>query len=60
MTDVQAKSLAHELTIEYIKINKSYLSDVRDNIPEMVDEIADVNERFYNAIIHNKVLDELY
>ena len=60
MTDAQAKSLAHELTMEYIKVNKSYLSDVRSNIPEMVEQIADVNNRFYNAIIRSKILDELY
>ena len=60
MSDEQAKILAHELTIEYIRNNKGYLSDVRDNIPKMVDMVADVNKRFYDAIIQNKVLDNLY
>lgn len=60
MTDAQAKVLAHELTMEYIKVNKTYLDDVRDNIPKMVDKIADVNKRFYDAIIHHEVLDKLY
>ena len=54
------KQKAHELTIEYIRNNKGYLSDVRDNIPKMVDMVADVNKRFYDAIIQNKVLDNLY
>lgn len=58
MTDAQAKVLAHELTMEYIKVNKTYLDDVRDNIPKMVDKIADVNKRFYDAIIHHEVLLE--
>lgn len=60
MIDAQAKALAHELTMEYIKVNKTYLDDVRDNIPKMVDKIADVNKRFYDAIIHHEVLDKLY
>ena len=60
MSEAQAKSLAHELTIEYIRINKSYLSDVRDNIPKMVDMVADVNKRFYEAIIHHETLNKLY
>lgn len=60
MSEAQAKQLAHELTIEYIKVNNGYLSDVRANIPKMVDEIADVNKRFYDAIINHKVLDKLY
>lgn len=60
MSSEQAKILAHELTMEYIKINTAYLSDVRDNIPEMVGMIADINKRFYDTIIQNKVLDDLY
>lgn len=60
MSESQAKILAHELTIEYIKINSAYLSDVRDNIPKMVDMIADINKRFYDAILHHDILDKLY
>jgi len=60
MSTEQAKMLAHELTIEYIRINKAYLSDVRDNIPQMVDMVADVNKRFYDAILNHEVLDILY
>lgn len=45
MSSAQAKQLAHELTIEYIRANPRYLQDVRDNIPKMVDMIADVNKR---------------
>lgn len=55
-----AKQLAHELTLEYLKANPSYLQDVRDNIPKMVDMIADINKRFYDAIIHHEVLTTLY
>lgn len=60
MNDTQIKQLAHELTIEYVKINPAYLSDVRSNIPEIVDMIADVNKRFYEAIKDNKIFNELY
>lgn len=60
MNETQAKQLAHELTIEYIRTNREYLSDVRSNIPNMVDEIAYVNKRFYDAIINHELLDKLY
>lgn len=60
MSSTQAKQLAHELTIEYIRANPSCLKDVRDNIPKMVDMVADVNKRFYDAIIHHEVLTTLY
>jgi len=60
MTNVQAKELAHELAIEYIRINTTNLSDVRDNIPKMVDQFADINKRFYDAIVNHEVLDKLY
>lgn len=60
MGEAQAKQLAHELTIEYIKANPTYLQDVRNNIPKMVDMIADINKNFYEAIIHHKILEELY
>lgn len=60
MSTDQAKKLAHEYTIEFIRINPAYLSDVRDNIPQMVDMIADVNRRFYDAIVSNQTLSNLY
>lgn len=60
MSSAQAKQLAHELTIEYIRNHKDILSDVLDNIPKMVEKIADINKRFYDSIIHNKTLDGLY
>ncbi len=60
MTNIQAKKLAHELTIEYIRINTTNLSDVRDNISKMVDQFADINKRFYDAIVNHEVLDKLY
>lgn len=60
MTKAQAQQLAHELTIEYIKANPCYLQDAKNNIPKIVDNIADINKRFYDAIIHHEVLDSLY
>lgn len=38
MSSEQAKRLAHELTIEYLRANSGYLKDVRENIPQMVDQ----------------------
>lgn len=60
MSTAQAQQLAHELTIEYIRANPCYLQDVKDNIPKMVDKIADINKCFYDAIIFHKVLNSLY
>ena len=60
MSCAQAQALAHELTIEYIRNHKDILSDVINNIPDMVDKIADINRRFYDSIIHNNKFDGLY
>lgn len=60
MSTENAKRLAHELTIEFIRNHKDILDDVLDNIPDMVDKIADINRRFYNSIIHNNKFDGLY
>lgn len=59
MITEQAKMLAHELTIEYVKQNK-LLSDGTNNIPQLVNEIADIHKQFYDEIKFNKILDELY
>lgn len=60
MSSDQAKILAHELTMEYIKQHRDLLSDVIIKIPDMVDKIADINQRFYDAIISNDTLNKLY
>ena len=60
MSTENAKRLAHELTIEFIRNHKDILNDVLDNIPKMVDKIADINRRFYDSIIHNNKFDGLY
>ncbi len=61
MSTEQAKILAHELTIKYIEINRYVLTDPSSsNIPKMVEEFADINKRFYDAIIQNKTLANLY
>lgn len=60
MQVTQAKQLAHELTIEYIRTNQSYLKGRKpDSIPEIVDDFAKVYQRFYNAIIANETLSKL-
>ena len=60
MLEEKAKLLAHELTIEYIRKRSNYLSDVESQIPKMVNEFAGINKKFYEAILNNKDLDELY
>lgn len=60
MSTENAKHLAHELTIEFIRNHKDILDDVLDNIPKMVDKIADINRRFYDSIIHNDKFNGLY
>lgn len=60
MSAESARRLAHELTLEYIRNHKDILSDVLDNIPKMVDIIADINRRFYDSIIHNDKFNGLY
>lgn len=57
----QAKILAHELTIKYIEINRNVLNDPSlSNVPKMVAEFADINKKFYDAIMQNKTLPNLY
>lgn len=60
MNEQQAKILAHEITIEYVK-NVNVLTDpLLENIPKMVDTFADINKRFYDAIMQNRTLSNLY
>lgn len=61
MTAPQAKILAHELTIKYIEINRIVLNNPSlSNIHKMVDEFANINKRFYDAIMQNETLSSLY
>lgn len=61
MSPIQAKDLAHELTIKYIEINKVVLNDPSlPNVPKMVEQFADINKQFYDAIMQNKTLSNLY
>lgn len=61
MSPTQAKDLAHELTIKYIEINKAVLNDPSlSNVPKMVEQFADINKQFYDAIMLNKTLSNLY
>lgn len=61
MSPIQAKDLAHELTIKYIEINKVVLNDPSlSNVPKMVEQFADINKQFYDAIMQNKTLSNLY
>lgn len=60
MSKQNAVMLAHELTMEYIKKLPILDDPAIDNIPKMVESVADINKRFYDAIVHNEVLGELY
>ena len=60
MPMVQAKHLAHELTMEYIRERRLLDDPTLNNIPSKVELIADINKRFYDAIINNQTLDKLY
>ena len=60
MSSEQAKALAHELTMEYVRQHRDLLSDVIANIPNMIDKIANINQRFYDAIVSNDTLNKLY
>lgn len=60
MSEQQAKILAHELTIKYVKNVKVLTDPLLENIPKMVDAFADINKKFYDAIMQNRTLSNLY
>lgn len=60
MSPEKAKELAHELTIEYLRANPEYLRHSRNEAQRMVDQIADVNKKFYDSLIKNETLSNLY
>ena len=60
MSEQQATILAHELTIEYVKNVKVLTDPLLENIPKMVDAFADINKKFYDAIMQNRTLSNLY
>ena len=60
VTLAQRQALAHELTMEYLKVNKELLAGKLDDIPKMVDMVAEINRRFYDSLIHNEKFTGLY
>lgn len=57
MQKSEAKQLAHELAIEYTRINPSYFKGRQpDSIPDIVNDFAEAYKRFYEAIINNETL----
>lgn len=60
MNESNAKELAHELAMEYVREKKMLSNPLLDNIPNVVEKFADINKRFYDAIVENDVLRELY
>lgn len=60
MTESSAKQLAHELTMEYVKEKQMLSNPILENIPNMVTKFAEINKNFYDAIISNNTLNDLY
>ena len=60
MTSEKAKELAHELTMEYLRVNPEYLRHTRGEAQKMVDQISEVNKNFYDCLIKNETLSDLY
>lgn len=60
MTLVQAQQMAHELTMLYLQQHPNVLDNTLDNIPKTVDVVADINRKYFDAIIHNPKFDGLY
>lgn len=60
MSPEQAKLLAHELTIEYLKQHTDIMSDNANHIKNIVDKIAIINKGFYDEIKNNEILNQLY
>lgn len=60
MSAENARRLAHELTMEYIRNHPNLFSGMIDDIPEITNRIADINRKFYDSIIHNDKFNGLY
>lgn len=60
MNESSAKQLAHELAMEYVREKNMLCNPLLDNIPNVVDKFADINKSFYDAVIRNAVLRDLY
>lgn len=60
MSEDKAKELAHELTMEYVKEKKMLSNPILDNIPNIVNKFADINKSFYDAVMSNDTLRDLY
>lgn len=60
MNEARAKELAHELTMEYVREKNMLSNPLLENIPNVVEKFADINKRFYEAIINNDMLKDLY
>lgn len=57
MSSEQAKALAHELTMEYVRRHPDIMTHEFNAI---VEKIADINQKFFDSIIKNKILNNLY
>ena len=46
--------------MEYVREKNMLSNPLLENIPNVVEKFADINKRFYDAIISNDTLKELY
>ncbi|MCI9314434.1 MAG: hypothetical protein HFI57_05520 [Lachnospiraceae bacterium] len=60
MNESTAKELAHELAMEYVREKNMLSNPLLDNIPNVVDKFAEINKRFYDAVMDNEILKDLY
>lgn len=60
MSSEQAKALAHELTMEYVRQHRDIMSNDANHIRNIVDDIAFINKNFYDEIIKNDTFNQLY
>ncbi len=60
MNENAAKELAHELAMEYVREKMMLSNPILENIPNVVNKFADINKSFYDAIISNDTLRDLY
>lgn len=60
MNPEKAKMLAHEFTMSYINANSDKMLSESKSIPEIVNNIANINQEFYDEITKKRRFDDLF
>lgn len=55
MSIEEAKRLAHELTMEYVKYNKTIWNEATENIGNISDYYEKAYRMFYETLIHKNM-----